>query len=290
MYLLAPLLSALIYPFASLFLKRAIGEGAGLLRTAFLSNIVLFAVFLPALLFNRDSPQWEHLGWPLLAGPCFFGGQVFTFLAIRAGDVSIQAPLMGIKVIFVALFSFFLKPDEVPPLLWVGAALTAMAIFLLGGASLNSLLANSRTLIWSLVACACFGGSDSLAGYRSADFGRIPFLIVMVSVVAIGSLALAPFFSAPLKNIPRHARNLAMLGGMAIGLQGIILNLSLVFIGQATAMNIVYSTRALWGVLLVWLIGHKLGNHEAAERGHAVMTKRLAGAGLLSAAVIMVFL
>ena len=290
MYLLAPLASALIYPFASLFLKRAIGEGAGLLRTAFLSNIVLFAVFLPALLFNRDAPQWAHLGWPLLAGLCFFGGQVFTFLAIRAGDVSVQAPLMGIKVIFVALFSFFLKPDEVPPLLWVGSALTAMAIFLLGGASLKSLRENSRTVIWSLVACACFGGSDSLAGYRSADFGRIPFLIVMVSVVVIGSLALMPFFSAPLKAIPRHARNLAMLGGMAIGLQGIILNLSLAFIGQATAMNIVYSTRALWGVLLVWLLGHKLGNNEAAERGHAVMAKRLAGACLLSAAVMMVFL
>ncbi|MCP4848320.1 MAG: DMT family transporter [Verrucomicrobiaceae bacterium] len=290
MYLLAPLLSALIYPFASLFLKRAIGEGAGLLRTAFLSNIVLFAIFLPALLFTRDAPQWAHLGWPLLAGLCFFGGQVFTFLAIRSGDVSIQAPLMGIKVIFVALFSFFLKPDEVPPLLWVGSALTAMAIFLLGGASLKSLLENSRTVIWSLIACACFGGSDSLAGYRSADFGRIPFLIIMVSVVAIGSLALVPFFSAPLRGTPRPARNLAMLGGMAIGLQGIILNLSLVFIGQATAMNIVYSTRALWGVLLIWLIGHKLGNHEAAERGHAVMTKRLAGACLLSAAVMMIFL
>ena len=86
MYLLAPLASALIYPFASLFLKRAIGEGAGLLRTAFLSNIVLFAVFLPALLFNQQAAQWSQLGWPLVAGMCFFGGQVFTFLAIRAGE------------------------------------------------------------------------------------------------------------------------------------------------------------------------------------------------------------
>ena len=153
-----------------------------------------------------------------------------------------------------------------------------------------ALLESRRTVLWSLLACACFGGSDSLAGYRSADFGRIPFIIVMVTVVAIGSLALVPFFSAPLKDIPRHALNLAMLGGLAIGVLGIILNLSLAFLGQATAMNIVYATRALWGVLLVWLLGHKLGNHEAAQRGHAVMTKRLAGACLLSAAVMMVFL
>ena len=284
MYLLAPLTSALIYPFASLFLKRAIGEGAGLLRTAFLSNIVLFAVFLPALLFNQQAAQWSQLGWPLVAGMCFFGGQVFTFLAIRAGDVSVQAPLMGIKVIFVAFFSFFLKPDEVPALLWLGSIMAATAIFLLGGANLKSLRENSRTVFWSLCACAC------LAGYRSADFGRIPFIIVMVSVVAICSLAFVPFFSASLKEIPRHARNLAIAGGMVIGIQGIILNLSLAFFGQATAMNIIYSTRAFWGVLLVWLIGHKLGNYEAALRGRAVMSKRLAGACLLSVAVVTVFL
>ena len=77
---------------------------------------------------------------------------------------------------------------------------------------------------------------------------------------------------------------------MVIGIQGIILNLSLAFFGQATAMNIIYSTRAFWGVLLVWLIGHKLGNYEAALRGRAVMSKRLAGACLLSVAVVTVFL
>ena len=40
---------------------------------------------------------------------------------------------------------------------------------------------------------------------------------------------------------------LPWLGGLAIGIQGIILNLSLTFLGQATAMNIVYSTRASVG-------------------------------------------
>ena len=55
-------------------------------------------------------------------------------------------------------------------------------------------------------------------------------------------------------------------------------------------MNIIYSTRALWGVLLVWIIGHKLGNFEVSQHGHAVMAKRLAGALLLSIAVVTVFL
>jgi len=106
MVFLLPLASAIIYPFASVFLKRAIGEGCGLLRTAFVSNMVLFMVFTCALPFNEKTPEWSHVGWALIAGLCFFGGQVFTFIAIRHGDVSIQSPMMGVKVIFVAFFSY----------------------------------------------------------------------------------------------------------------------------------------------------------------------------------------
>lgn len=290
LHYLAPLASALIYPFASLFLKRAIDEGGGLLRSALISNLVLFASFLPVLLLVREWPDWNHLPWALLAGGCFFGGQVFTFLAIRAGDVSVQAPLMGVKVIFVAIFSFFVRPDEVPPLLWFGALLATAAIFLIGGASLKKIRSNASTVIWSLVACVCFAASDTLASYRSADFGRFPFLVIMVAVVAVASLSFIPFFSAPLRTVPKKAVQLACLGGLAIGMQGLILNSALAFLGQATAMNIIYATRALWGVLLVWLLGSYLGNHEARTHGNVVMGKRLAGSLLLCVAVILVFL
>ena len=100
----------------------------------------------------------------------------------------------------------------------------------------------------------------------------------MVVVVAVLSLFMVPFFSSPLKSCPRKAIGFAALGGLAIGIQGLILNLSLAFLGQATAMNIIYSTRALWGVLIVWILGAVLGNNEAALHGHKVMFKRFAGA------------
>ena len=290
MLFLLPLVSAIIYPFASLFLKRSLTEGCGLLRSAFISNMALFGVFLCALPFNDKAPEWEHIGWALIAGICFFGGQVFTFLAIRSGDVSVQAPLMGVKVIFVAFFSYIIRPEEVPALIWIGSILAASAIFLLAGATIKSFRKNSRTVFWSLVACACFGGSDTLAGYRSQEFGPIPFIVVMVSIVACSSLLFIPFFSEPLKACPKSAMKFAALGGIAIGLQGMILNLSLAFFGRATPMNIIYSTRALWGVLIVWFLGNALGNNEAALHGNKIMAKRFAGALLLSGAVIMVFI
>ena len=42
----------------------------------------------------------------------------------------------------------------------------------MGGASLKGFKENSKTVFWSLLACACFGGSDTLAGYRSSEFGE----------------------------------------------------------------------------------------------------------------------
>ena len=158
------------------------------------------------------------------------------------------------------------------------------------GASLKGFKENSKTVFWSLLACACFGGSDTLAGYRSSEFGEIPFIVIMVTVVAVLSILMIPFFSSPLRSCPKKAIGFAALGGLAIGVQGLILNLSLAYLGQATAMNIIYSTRALWGVLIVWILGTVLGNNEAAIHGNKIMFKRFAGALLLSISVIMVFL
>jgi hypothetical protein len=58
--------------------------------------------------------------------------------------------------------------------------------------------------------------------------------------------------------------------------------------GDATAVNIVYGTRGLWSVLLVWLAGRWLGSDEGS-RGATVLGGRLAGAALMTAAVVVVF-
>ena len=42
-------------------------------------------------------------------------GQTFTVLAVRAGGVSIHAPLMGTKVIFVAVFGTILTGSLLSP-------------------------------------------------------------------------------------------------------------------------------------------------------------------------------
>ena len=289
-YLLLPLASAILYPVGNLFLKRSINEGGGLIRSLFVSNIVLTLCFVPLLGFVRAPPDWSQWHWPLITGVCYFLGQLFTLIAIQSGDVSVQTPLMGIKLIFVAAFSSFIRPEEVPPLLWVGAAVCTVGIFLIGGGNLSAFRRSGRTVVLTLIACFFFGATDTLSSYFNAGFGKIPFILLTVTFVNLFSLALIPFFRAPLRKTSAGALRLMGIGGLAIGLQAVMLIFALAEFGQATAINIIYSSRALFGVLLVWLLGAKLGNLEASNVGVKVMRARLAGAVLLCAAIALVFI
>lgn len=289
LFLLFPLASAILYPIGNLFLKRSIHEGGGLIRSLFVSNIVLALCFAPLVVFLREAPDWSYWYWPVLTGCCYFLGQLFTLIAIRSGDVSVQTPLMGLKLLFVAAFSWFIRPDEVPPLLWLAAAVCTVGIFLIGGGNVAAFRKSARTVALTLIACLFFGATDTLSSYCNTGFGRIPFVLATVSFVVVISFALIPFFSKRLRDTPRESLVLMLIGSLAIGLQAVILINSLTRFGHATAINIVYSSRALFGVLLVIYLGAKLGNMEAASAGPKVMRNRLAGAVLLCAAIALVF-
>jgi hypothetical protein len=57
--------------------------------------------------------------------------------------------------------------------------------------------------------------------------------------------------------------------------------------GRATALNIAYSSRGVWSVVLVWAVGHWFKNVER-DAGHRVMMTRLGGAALVLIAVVLV--
>ena len=62
--------------------------------------------------------------------------------------------------------------------------------------------------------------------------------------------------------------------------------MSLAFSGDATTVNVVYSTRGLMAVVLVWALGSRLGLEEGGH-GWGVMVRRLAAAAALVGAVVL---
>ena len=72
----------------------------------------------------QSAPGWWPLSmlWqPLIGGLLFLAGQVFTFLALNSGDVSVATPVLGVKIVLVALSSVLLLPDPVPLRWWIAA-------------------------------------------------------------------------------------------------------------------------------------------------------------------------
>ena len=56
--------------------------------------------------------------------------------------------------------------------------------------------------------------------------------------------------------------------------------------GDATRVNIVYSLRGLWGVLLTWILVQRLAEPDSVAT-HRTMTMRLIGAVLIGISVVI---
>ncbi len=287
-HLLIPLACAFVYVFGALTMKRAAEFGAGVWRTSFVANWTMAAVFLPAwVLFDGAARPLADYWQPALAGLCFLGGQVLIFLALSRGDVSVTTPVMGLKVVLVALFSSLLRVGEVPLAWWIGAGLSAAAVALLhaGEAPGGRGRAGPAAALaaWS---AAAYGLGDVLMQKWVPAWGAARFFPVMFLLVGLYSFAFVPFFRAPLRALPRPAWRWIGAGSllMAANNAGIVLTLGIW--GGATAVNIVYSVRGLLSVLLVGAVGHWFANTERHLPAR-VRRFRLVGAGLMVAAVVL---
>ena len=103
--LLAVFGCAVVYTIGALSAKRALSAGATVWQVNFAANMAMSILFLP-FWFGADVTRMLTDSYkPILAAGAFFTGQLFTFAALRQGDVSVATPLLGAKVIFVAFIT-----------------------------------------------------------------------------------------------------------------------------------------------------------------------------------------
>jgi drug/metabolite transporter (DMT)-like permease len=283
---LIPLCSAVGYAFAALMLKRATEGGVGPWRVTFLVNCTAALTFAPWWFWGTAPFEWHHFWHAVLAGATFFIGQILTFLALSRGDISITTPVMGTKVILVAFLAVLLGGDHLSPTLWVAAFLTVAATTLLGG----ELRANRERVLPSLAfgisAALAYATTDICQSNWASDWGFHRFAPVMFATVGVLSLSLIPFFSAPLSAMPGRSVAWNLGGGLLLSLQATGIAYSIAEFHEVTLTNILYNTRGVWSVLLVWIVGSWFSNTERSV-GNRIMARRLAGALLLLAAVFL---
>lgn len=288
-YLLIPLLCAVLYVFGALAIKRAGTFGVGVWRINFVANWMVALVFVPWWFAKGGQVHpWTDYWQPALSGLLFLAGQTLLFLAINRGDVTVTTPVMGTKVVMVALFSTLLRVGDVPLKWWIGAGLSAGAVALLHVGERHGRSRHvGQAVLLTLASAASYGVSDVLLQKWVPAWGSGNYLPPAFLFLGLYSFAFVPFFRAPLRELDAAAWRWVGLGGglMAINNAGIVLSIGIW--GGATAVNIVYSLRGLASVALVWAIGHWFANTEQHLEPR-VLRFRLVGAALMLAAVILV--
>src|SRR6187402_1420956 len=150
-WLLLPAVAAVVYTVASLFFKRGYSEGAGTMQTFHCTNLVAMPFFLPLFFVNPGYLPLSDLWRPALTAALIYAGTLGTFAAIRRGDVSMVTPILGTKVLFVAIGVVTISEGTLSSGLWAAALLATAGIFFIGRPDLRPGRAGGPAILMCLI-------------------------------------------------------------------------------------------------------------------------------------------
>ncbi len=269
-----PIGAACLYALGSLGMKRAMDRKASAWRVLLVSNIILALWALP-LLFVFPG-RWDRVGVAaaIVAGAALFAGRVFSVKALEIGDLSVVVPLLGMKTLFVAIFSLLMGSQAVTPLLVVAAALASVGVALLQRGPKTAAAAMRKAIVFAFFSSVLFAVTDVATQTYAKRIGIGWFQPVMMVVICL----LLPLLGRPAP-APPGAKKPLLAGSAVMGFQTTLVIMTIGLTGQATLVNILYSTRSLWGVVVDRLSG--------GAGAREFLIPRSIGAVLLTAAVIL---
>ena len=244
------------------------------------------AFVFPGLAVLGGTMQPVTMLWqPAIIGGLFIAGQLFTFLAVHRGDVSVAAPVMGIKVLIVPAATPLFVDHTLSARVWIAAAIAVMGIVFVQARDAS--IERSRILAsvgFALLAACSMTLFDLLIQRWAPAWGAGYFLPIAVGCAALLSLLFLPLADKPSKVKEKVALRPLAIGGGLMAVQAIGMTLTIGMFGDATRVNIVYSLRGLWGVVLTWILTHSAGKTATAAQ-HRTMALRLVGAILIGVSV-----
>ncbi|WP_353620838.1 DMT family transporter [Stieleria mannarensis] len=291
-HLLLPLAASILFACGLIFLKRATLEGANPWTVSLVANLWAATLFSGFWLLDSDPVQPWLLWQPALVAVFYISGQMGTFFAITHGDVSIAAPLFGVKVLLVAILATVIGGQSLPAAIWLAATLATVGIALVQWTGAGTHGRIGYTILSAMAASTSFSIFDVLVqrfcSSPTAAWTSGRFLPIMFWFVAAYSTVFLVGFQRDKFALPAVRRSL-LVGGLLIALQAICIVFTLSAFGDAPRVNVVYSMRGIWGVLLAWATALIWGGSEADLSGKT-MILRLAGALLITISVVIAIL
>lgn len=285
-YLLA-ILAAFLSALGALLIKRSFFGGIGAFHGILIGNW-LFALFIaPSWLWSSQKIPIELWWLPLLGGSALTVGAYSNYFALHKGDVSIATPLLGLKTVFVALISTLILKQAIPISWWIASllSLVALSFFTIKNSSRKSshLL---QTILLSVLSALSFAIIDILIQHYADAFNFLHFLLLSQCVLCIFSSILVW-----IKKPETGTLNFETIGWLALATFFIaagfmILGGAIAHFKDAVPINVVFSARGLFSVLMVWILGPLINNFER-RAGARILVFRLLGAGLLVVAITL---
>jgi len=147
----------------------------------------------------------------------------------------------------------------------------------------------STTLFTMTGAMVLFSLNDTLFQYGGEKFGILRLIALVHLLAAFFCFSFRKRFEKPFCEISCKGRYF-LLGGIAFFLvPTLLLPYAFGRYGNAAELNVLYSSRALWSIILVWVLGRHIGNREHLH-SRTVFLLRLAGSLILMAAIVLVLL
>ena len=286
-YLFLALISAVAYSFGGLLNKQAMADGCGFYRVTALSIWSCALLLLPFVFLYDDPLPLDLWFQPLVAAVCFSSGSIFFTLALRTGDLSIVAPVSGIKPVLNALLVSVLLGVTVPVTTWIACILSGVALLILRTPNSTTSHSFLRTAIITLLAVFSFALCDTCFQHWAKNWGVLRFSAITFSASSLAALALIPLFDTPWKQLTRPTKTHTLAGCALCAVPALCMGLALGRYGHAPEINVIYSTRAVFSIITVWLLGRKIGNIEHTA-GRGVLIRRLAGAAVLMGAIVLI--
>ncbi len=268
--------AACLYAAGSLQIKRGLNNGASLRRTVATTNIAMALWSLPLFFVARGD--FELFSWltAMLAGVALFLGRILSVKALEVGDLSIVGPLLGLKTLLVAIFSFATGQSELNTWLWTAAVTATLGVILIQRGPRKLSTNRRQAAAYAAGASILFAGCDILVVEARSQLG-----IGWLSPTLFITLALLIPCLGKISPPAPEARKPMYLGSVIMGFQTTFVIFLIGLTGQAVMINIIYASRAIWTVVIDRLYGR-------GEDVAAFFIWRLLGAALLVFSIILV--
>lgn len=281
------LTGAVGYTLGSLLIKRSLQEGVSPWRVPATLSWAAGILFLPLLFASEPMPDFRILWLPLLSAFCWFAGNYLHARALFGGDMSLIGPFTGLKPILTALILTLLFREQVSVETWIAGGLVFAALLIMRTPNIDRRTPFSTTLFTMTGAMVLFSLNDTLFQYGGEKFGVLRLIAVVHLLAAVFCFSFRKRFEKPFCEISRKGRYF-LLGGIAFFLvPTLLLPLAFGRYGQASELNVLYSSRALWSILLTWMLGRYIGSREHLHQP-SVLFRRSVGALVLMAALFLV--